>query len=680
MHFLLLQYRFLIVLFFINAFAFSIPCLGINGVSESAKDSLADYLNESKNKKLDRQKRISYLKKAYSLSQHEENDSLKNTLLLDIANQARILNDSTFFITLNSSLIQKFNTTNNDFGLAYAHYYFGVFYLKYEQLETSFFHFNQAKDNFIKLEDTEQVGVMWYNIAIIQKDVNDFTGSEIAVINALAIFEQLNKKEYLYYCYNLLSTNYNELDEFEKAIASNDKALKIIQSIDSNSNLSEITMNNLGMVYQESGNYQKSIEFFNKVIQNSNLRERNINRFARVIDNLTYSKFLLGDTLGNYADFILALKIRDSINNPSGVILSKLHLAEYFAYKHDTAIAVQYTKEAKALAKEVQNHRDHLAALELLAKLEPTNSGTHLETYIQLNDSLQTEERKIRNKFTRIQYETDQYIAQTEALTNKNFIITVSSIAGLAIMLMLFIIRIQRSKNKALKLERLQQQANEEIYKLMLEQNKKLENGRALERDRIAKELHDGIINKLFGVRMGLSFLELNIDDKTKEEHKIFTTHLQDLEKEIRDLSHDLVNEEQYADDNFLSLVQNMINEQTIGQHYLVELNSKNFINWSGVDVLIRMNVYRILQESLQNISKHAKASKVEILFASEEHMLQLSVIDNGIGFDKTKVKYGIGIKNIRSRVEQLNGEVTIQSDKNGTVIFIQIPLNLPAI
>ena len=81
------------------------------------------------------------------------------------------------------------------------------------------------------------------------------------------------------------------------------------------------------------------------------------------------------------------------------------------------------------------------------------------------------------------------------------------------------------------------------------------------------------------------------------------------------------------------------------------------------------------MQESLQNCIKHAKATKVDLLFESEGDHVRIIVLDNGVGFDQKKGKRGIGLKNINSRLEKLKGTYDIQSKiGQGTKVIVTIP------
>ena len=98
-------------------------------------------------------------------------------------------------------------------------------------------------------------------------------------------------------------------------------------------------------------------------------------------------------------------------------------------------------------------------------------------------------------------------------------------------------------------------------------------------------------------------------------------------------------------------------------------------IQWDTISNKTKIHIYRILQESLQNIYKHANASLVEISFSLKNNVICITIKDNGSGFDINKSKKGIGIKNITSRVKEIQGELEIQSQKElGTSIIITVP------
>jgi signal transduction histidine kinase len=106
------------------------------------------------------------------------------------------------------------------------------------------------------------------------------------------------------------------------------------------------------------------------------------------------------------------------------------------------------------------------------------------------------------------------------------------------------------------------------------------------------------------------------------------------------------------------------------------KLEQTNEINWDEVSNKKKIHIYRIIQETLHNIYKHAHATQVTIDFKLIGSTIILTIIDDGAGFEVTKAKSGIGLKNMHSRINEINGAIHINSIKNkGTTVSIEIPI-----
>ena len=203
------------------------------------------------------------LSKSYDFNEKNLNDSIKNQHRLKIAFQSFTIGDSVLFMKVNSDANLFYKNKNNYLGLAKSHYYFGQFYNDDESLNNAFYHFNLAKLNYEKVGKKYQTAKMLYAMSVIQKDAKDYTGSEISVIEAISILKKLEKPLYLFYSYNLLGVVFNELEEYNESIISHTNALDITAKIKENKELTQLSLNNLGWVYQKKGDYLKSIEYFN---------------------------------------------------------------------------------------------------------------------------------------------------------------------------------------------------------------------------------------------------------------------------------------------------------------------------------------------------------------------------------------------------------------------------------
>jgi signal transduction histidine kinase len=419
------------------------------------------------------------------------------------------------------------------------------------------------------------------------------------------------------------------------------------------------------------------LEYFDKALENDSLKYIDIEHYARLLDNRAYSKYLLNDTIGLENIFLRSLKIRDSVKNLDGVATVKLHLAEYYDKKKQYSKALHFANEVLQSTKKISSNELYLESLSLLSKLDTLNSKDHLTKYISFNDSLRNIESKTQNKFARISFETDEYIEETKRLSKQKIQILIISLVIVLIVSLIYYIIIQRSRNKRLLLETEQQKANEQVYILTLDQQTKLEEEKTKERNRISQELHDNILGKLFGVRIDLGFLEIDGSSDTIKQHEMFLEELQHIEKEIREVSHKLNANFSSSEIDFSSILKQLLENKSHLSGFMYLLNLGEELAWDEVNEIIKVNLYRILQEALQNVIKYAKAKNVVLDFSVEKDNLIVTINDNGTGFDIDKRKKGIGIKNMKSRIQKLKGVFNIRSEiGKGTTIYFTIPIH----
>ncbi|MBK8599259.1 MAG: hypothetical protein IPN80_00730 [Flavobacterium sp.] len=245
-------------------------------------------------------------------------------------------------------------------------------------------------------------------------------------------------------------------------------------------------------------------------------------------------------------------------------------------------------------------------------------------------------------------------------------------IGGLVILLL-----IQRAKQKELRFLQEQQKTNEEIYQLIQNQQTKIDEARQKEKKRIAQDLHDGIMNRLSSTRLNLHILNENATPEIIKKCLPFIAGIQDIEKEIRNISHDLNKDAIFNKVSFVAVLEAFIEEQkpffTGKCHLEIERN----INWEWLSTFQKIHIFRMLQEAFQNIVKHAQAKNIIISILKNENQLLLEIFDDGVGFSLKQKKKGIGLQNIFSRAKQCNGKAEINSEVGtGTTIRITIPLS----
>ncbi len=651
---------------------FSKNCFGYNlNTSFIQRDSINIWINKSKNKKLDIDNRKNLLFKSY---QYILNNNLKRSLnLSSIAYEYYKLKDTTLFKKVNNKAIEISQAQKDYYALGDAYWNFATYYVRKQNYPKAYYHFNKGYEAFDKGKFKYERGKMLYGMAHIKGRYRDFYGSEISIIKAIEIFKNLNKNKDLYFSYNQLALLQADIKEYDKALFYYNKSLEYLSKLKNKENVYLGTYNNIANIHKIKKNYKSALKYYNIDLKKS----INITNKVRALSNRAHCKLLINDTSNIKKDFFKALTIRDSLGDKTDILTSKIHISDYYKYLKDTIQALQYAKEANLLAKELKNGGDYLTSLQQLANLDKQNSKKYLDRYIVFNDSLISAERRVQNKFTRIEFETDEYIEETERLSQQRIWIIVTSFAGLLVLSLLYFLRVQKVRNEKLKLEAEQQKANEEVYVLTLQQQAKLEEERVNERNRISAELHDGVLGKLFGTRVNLGFLAMQMKPETQEKHQAFLDELQEIEKEIRDVSHRLSDNFDSSNINFTTILTQLLKDRSTIGNFSYKFNFDKTIPWNEINEVTKANVYRIIQEALQNIIKHAKAKNVTLDASFKREELIISLKDDGIGFNAEKKKKGIGIKNITARVQKLGGTLEFISKENqGTTLVIITPFN----
>ena len=242
----------------------------------------------------------------------------------------------------------------------------------------------------------------------------------------------------------------------------------------------------------------------------------------------------------------------------------------------------------------------------------------------------------------------------------------------IAFALLGYIIIQRRANQKELLYQADQQKANEEIYSLMLSQKVKLEEGRQIEKQRISEELHDGILSKLFGARLSLDSLNAKVDSKSVGVRQSYIQEIKNIESEIRSISHELNANTFNSEVMYVDAIEKLLRDQCSIHNIDFDLTSDHKIDWERMTNDKKVHLYRIIQEALQNIMKHAKADEVSVQFAQLVNGVRLIIEDDGVGMNIHKVKRGIGLKNIKSRVKQIEGNLKIKSEEGkGTQITV---------
>lgn len=552
------------------------------------------------------------------------------------------------------------------------------------QNDSAYYYYSKAYKISEQLGLTSRQVEVLTNISEIQSLEKDYIGSEESAIKAIKLVEKLPKDDYnsesLWLLYNRIGDGARTLKMFDKAFEYHQKAYAIAETMREGLLLQLYSENNIAEVYKEKGDFVRALDIYEGVLNQEGLMDLHPNFYALVLDNVALTRFLNGSKDYDQLEglFERAYQISDSLKDKVNMLNVTVDLSKFYKGQGKQGQALKYAEESYQLAKDISSNDILLESMILLSDLTPGDEGKkYLKQHIHLSDSLLAHERGIRNKFARIAFETDQIEMEIERMANEKIWWIISSIVLLVGSIMLYIIVTQRNKNKELRFKQDQQEVNEEIYNLMLSQQDKVDGARAEEKKRISQELHDGVLGRLFGTRLSLDSYNLNEGNEAVEIRSKYISELKIIENDIRKISHDL-NTDFMEGSGFIDILAELIEKQTKAYTLEYEFDYADDIDWELVSNKTKISIYRMIQEGLQNIYKHAKAKTVNISFEHKKSVICLSISDDGVGFDPNKSKQGIGLKNIKSRVDQLNGTVVFHSKVDlGTAITVKIPYTI---
>ncbi len=567
--------------------------------------------------------------------------------------------------------------------MARALYISGISYYEKSHKDSAFAVYKHAEELYEALNDPDLGRVILYK-AYIYYDIGEYVLCETEAFKALKVLQQQNVNTEIYNCYNLIASALGGQDNNEDAIKYFMLALNQLEKFKTEGYTDEVInsykgscYNNMSRVYVKMKLYDKAIDISRQGLAFKDVKLGNPGLYAKLLNNVAYAKFKQGNYTGLPAMFFQSLRIRDSIDNVAGMVASRINIGEYYIAVNDTSKGIEYLKRAYRDALTINSTPDMLTCLKTLADVDEDQSSYYSEKYIKLNDSLQQKAAQNRNRFARIEYETDRLEGEKEALARKNTFIMGISVIVLLFVAAIFIIYYLNSRNKELLHIQEQQKANEEIYQLMFEQQGKVERARADEKNRIAMELHDGILNNIYAVRLNLEFTNKKSDEKAIEARKNYIKELQHVETEIRAVSHDLSRNIAFSQDkSFESILGFMITSQKNNHETLFTADIDQQINWDQIPNTHKVNVFRIIQEALQNINKYARAHKASVTINLVNGSIFIIISDDGAGFDIHAAAQGIGLKNLKKRTEALHGTIDIKSEiGRGSTISIQFPV-----
>ncbi|MCF6280563.1 MAG: tetratricopeptide repeat protein [Flavobacteriaceae bacterium] len=586
--------------------------------------------------------------------------------------------------------IQISEEENEPLLLAHSYYAMGNYYFYTSKTDSSLVYLNKAKQYAKESNDL----MLESSILVSKGGVYSKLGNVILAISTSVSAKKilykidtttLNEKQRIrikgkkLVLNNSLANFYNKTEDFEKALQYYDEAYSNAVELKTIANAS-IILGNKGDLLIKTNQLEealKTIKKSKKMKEEAKLPKRFI-ATSHLNIGLVYSKLKKYEkalinydsayaiyTKSNYLDGLMRVStergiLYNAINRPKLALLNCIEGKELAEQNNDAEYIYKSSDCLFQAYKSLGNYNEALK---------------NHEQYTSIKDSIFNEKNIRKVTQAGMQYEFDkievkQKLQIEKQKQTKNLILTGLLASGL-LLIGLFIYfkkRIKYQKTIASQTADLQQQKIIELQqKNKLIALNSIIKGEEKERLRIAKELHDGVNGDLSAIKHKLNTL-LDLNNKTIEEAMIM---IDKSCEQVRAISHNLVPP---ALENF--------DLQTAALDYCTSMNNihspKITFNYLGDSVslpkIIEINIYRIIQELVTNSIKHAEAQMINVQLSVQENAIQLTVEDDGKGFDISKLEAkGIGISNMKHRVSFLNGEIDFTSNNEGTFVNILI-------
>ena len=197
------------------------------------------------------------------------------------------------------------------------------------------------------------------------------------------------------------------------------------------------------------------------------------------------------------------------------------------------------------------------------------------------------------------------------------------------------------------------------------------------EKRRISREIHDGIGQAISTVKMHLDFVMSKVENpNVKRDMTRISKLITEIATDLRNLSHDLM-PSSLVDFGLITALTTLI--RRVNQTQSIYVHLENDIKDKDIPYNYALNIYRIIQELINNAIKHSSCKEVKIKLTIRDHVIVVSVTDDGKGSNTDNKSKGIGLYNIKNRLASLNGQLKIETALHkGFRVIINIPFFKP--
>ena len=533
------------------------------------------------------------------------------------------------------------------------------------------------QDNLAKAQKAKyKIGIAdsYSNLSLMYYFQGKYDLNTAYMLKATRLYQQLNLKDkqansFAVYGYQL------KLRDMNSAVMYMQKGMKLAESIKDEFSLSGI-YDNYGVLKEMQNQLDSALFFYNKSLKIKEKLKDNpgipysANKIALV--KLMQNKPSEAKTLLDYA-----YKIRNDIKDVYGIAENLNYYGFYFKQINDDKQSISYFNQAIEWSKKhdfpyltQDNYKELSSVYERNEDFRKALQA--FKSHIEVKDSIFNSDVRNKQSELDIEYETEQkekeILIQKAKLAEKNlWILGGFSLAIIAILLGFLLFSKQKQKT-------LQLQKENELKDALLKietQNKLQE-----QRLRISRDLHDNIGSQLTFIISTIDNLKYglkNQDEKIINKLTSLSGFTKETIAELRDTIW-AMNKDEISFEDLKIRISNFIeNAQIASSGIDFEFNCQDHFAPISLSSVEGINSYRIIQESINNALKHAKATKVSVEVLCQNQFIEIIIKDNGIGFNEATTNLGNGLSNLKKRAKELNGEILVTSQlKEGTTVVLK--------
>ncbi|MCB4799155.1 tetratricopeptide repeat-containing sensor histidine kinase [Neotamlana laminarinivorans] len=512
-------------------------------------------------------------------------------------------------------------------------------------------------------EDKEVIFGSYINIGMIYSEIKNYSLAEEYFAKGKELSQKENNHQAIAVIALNQGANAQKLNHYKKAINLYQEALKISEE-QNFKNLQLVCRLNIGNVFLLTKNYKESELIFSLALNDA----KELGFFSQQLDILKSLKDIALEQ-NNHKNAYIHLNhyfnIKDSIAKlQKNKELNELEV-RYETLKKEKEIKILKIENSNRKLK-LKNQEEAIKNLKLQQEIKRKENENKILAF--KHNSIKKEHEI--NLLKRNQEIKDAEFSRQKIIKNVTLI---SFIIILIPIIALLIIYYQKLQTQS-ELNQKQQEINEQkISSLLKDQElaviKASILGQDKERKRIAQELHDSIGGNLAAIK-------LQITNTNNTFLKAINKQLDDTYLQVRSLSHNLI-PKKFKRNNFADVLEEYLNNIGNGTGLTTHFQAypRNKIN--TINQNLQIQIFKIIQELITNTIKHAKANTIDLQIGLSNNNLNILFEDNGIGFN-SNIDEGIGLKNIKNRLYDINGTLNIDSRKNrGTIINIEIN-NMP--